>query len=74
MLHQATAPAGLGFKLALPGKSWVSSDAAFFGAVYLVLVQVLGLRSSVSSFCEVRGHFNLRGVFPDNDFCEIFEQ
>tara|TARA_B110000438_G_scaffold295025_1_gene337373 strand:+ start:1470 stop:1718 length:249 start_codon:yes stop_codon:yes gene_type:complete len=51
-----------------------SSDAVFFGAVYLVLVGEPGLGPSVSSFCEVREHINPRVIFPDDHLGEPFEQ
>ena len=49
-----------------------SSGAAFFGAVYLILVEGLSLRPSVSSFCEVREHFDPQGIFPENHLRDLF--
>ncbi|HIF81622.1 MAG TPA: hypothetical protein EYQ05_13905 [Gammaproteobacteria bacterium] len=49
-----------------------SSGAAFFGAVYLILVEGLSLGPSVSSFCEVREHINPPGIFPENHLRDLF--
>ena len=42
------------------------------GAVYLILVEGLSLRPSVSSFCEVREHINPPGIFPENHLRDLF--
>jgi len=49
-----------------------SSGAAFFGAVYLILVEDLSLGPSVSSFCEVREHINPPEIFPENHLRDLF--